>query len=203
MSPSSGSVTHWLGLLKAGDSAAAQPLWQRYFRRLVGLARLKLQGAPRRAADEEDVALSAFASFCRAAEAGRFPRLGDRDDLWQVLVLLTARKALRLVKQDRRQKRGGGRVLGEADLGAAGADEEAGLEQVIGDEPTPAFAAQVADECRRLLEMLGDDQLRALAVARLEGYSTAELAARLGVAPRTVERKLHKIRQAWSREVAP
>jgi DNA-directed RNA polymerase specialized sigma24 family protein len=203
MSPSSGSVTHWLGLLKAGDSAAAQPLWQRYFRRLVGLARLKLQGAPRRAADEEDAALSAFASFCCAVEAGRFPRLDDRHDLWQLLVLLTARKAVNLRKHEQRQKRGSGRVVAEADLGAEGTGEEAGLEQVIGDEPTPAFAAQVADECRRLLEMLGDDQLRALAVARMEGFSTGELADCLGVAPRTVERKLHKIREKWAREVPP
>src|SRR5262245_43324907 len=63
--PSAGSVTHWLGLLRAGDHAAAQPLWERYFSRLVGLARAKLQGLPRRAADEEDVALSAFDSFSR------------------------------------------------------------------------------------------------------------------------------------------
>ena len=54
---SSGSVTHWIGLLEAGDPAAAQKLWQAYFQRLVGLARKKLRGTPRRAADEEDVAL--------------------------------------------------------------------------------------------------------------------------------------------------
>jgi hypothetical protein len=69
----SGSVTHWLGLLKAGDHAAAQPLWERYFGRLVGLARARLRGARGHAADEEDVALSAFASFCKGAEQGRFP----------------------------------------------------------------------------------------------------------------------------------
>jgi WD40 repeat protein len=85
MPPPSGSVTHWLGLLRAGDAVAAQPLWEGYFRRLVGLARARLQGVPRRAADEEDVALSAFDSFCQGAQAGRFPRLADRDDLWQVL----------------------------------------------------------------------------------------------------------------------
>src|SRR5260370_3647008 len=91
---SAGSVTNWLGLLKAGDSAAAQPLWERYFRRLVGLARTKLRGTPRQAADEEDVALCAFDSFCRAAEQGRFPKLHDRHDLWRLLVSITARKAL-------------------------------------------------------------------------------------------------------------
>jgi DNA-directed RNA polymerase specialized sigma24 family protein len=200
---SSGSVTHWLGQLKAGDPAAAQPLWQRYFGRLVGLARGRLRGAPRRAADEEDVALSAFDSFCRAAEQGRFPRLDDRDDLWQLLVLLTARKAIDLAQREGRHKRGGGRVVPEADLEAAHGGDEAGLARVVGREPTPEFAALVAEECRRLLGMLGDDGLRALAVARLEGYTTEELAARFEVAPRTVERWLWKIRAAWSGEGAP
>ena len=42
------SVTHWIGQLRAGDPVAAQHLWEGYFRRLVGLARGKLQGLPRR-----------------------------------------------------------------------------------------------------------------------------------------------------------
>ena len=92
-----GSVTAWIEQLKAGDAAAAAPLWQGYFRRLVGLARQKLGAAPRGVADEEDVALSAFDSFCRAAAQGRFPRLDDRDDLWQLLVMITTRKAIDLV----------------------------------------------------------------------------------------------------------
>jgi hypothetical protein len=83
-----GSVTRWFGQLQAGDQAAAQQLWERYFRRLVGLARLKLRDAPCRSADEEDVALSAFDSFCRNAERGRFPQLADRNNLWRLLVVL-------------------------------------------------------------------------------------------------------------------
>src|SRR2546423_6809687 len=113
--PPDKSVTHWLNLLQSeGDAAAAQRLWERYFHRLVGLARAKLQGQPRRAADEEDVALSAFASFCRAAEAGRFPRLADRHDLWRLLVTLTERQASNLVRDEDRQKRGRGARPGEA-----------------------------------------------------------------------------------------
>src|SRR5437762_1798633 len=106
MSPE-GSVTGWLGQLRAGDAAAAQRLWERYFRSLVGLARARLQGAPRRAADEEDVALSAFATFCRNAEQGRFPQLHDRDGLWRLLMALTARKAAHLLRDQCRLKRGG------------------------------------------------------------------------------------------------
>jgi hypothetical protein len=201
MSSPSGSVTHWLGLLRAGDAVAAQPLWEGYFRRLVGLARARLLGVPRRTADEEDVALSAFDSFCQGAQAGRFPRLADRDDLWQVLVLLTARKAGRLRKHEQRQKRGGGRVQTEADLGGEDAEAEAALAEVVGREPTPDFAAQVAEECRRLLDLLKEDELRAVALARMEGYGHEEIAERLGCAPRTVQRKLGRIRSLWSREV--
>jgi hypothetical protein len=80
---SEGSITHWIGALKQGDPAAAQRLWNVYFYRLVVLARARLRDVPRRAADEEDVALSAFDSFCRGAERGRFAQLDDRDDLWQ------------------------------------------------------------------------------------------------------------------------
>jgi DNA-directed RNA polymerase specialized sigma24 family protein len=199
---SEGSVTHWLGRLRAGDHAAAQPLWERYFHRLVGLARQKLRDAPRRAADEEDVALSAFDSFCRGAEQGRFPQLQDRDDLWRLLFAFTARKAFDQVRDERRQKQGGGAVLGESALlgpeGSAG--EEAGLEQVLGREPTPAFAAEVAEQCQRLLGRLGDDELRAIARRKMEGDTNEEIAARLGCAVSTVERRLRLIRQTWEEE---
>jgi len=91
-----GSVTHWIGDLKSGGDSAAQHLWERYFERLVRLARKKLQNArrPRTAADEEDAALGAFDSFCRRVDRSRFPRLTDRGDLWRLLVVLTAPKAL-------------------------------------------------------------------------------------------------------------
>jgi DNA-directed RNA polymerase specialized sigma24 family protein len=194
-------VTHWLNLLKAGDRAAALPLWQRYFRLLVNRARANLGAAPRRVADEEDVALSAFDSFCRGAEEGRFPRLEDRKDLWRLLLVLTARKAARLVRDGLAQKRGGGKVCLEADL-PRGDDEDgdAGLAQAMGLDPTPELAAQVAEEYRRLLNKLGDDDLCAIAVWQMEGYSVDEIAAKLGRSVRTVARKLALIRELWREE---
>ena len=196
------SVTQWIDRLKAGDPDAAQKLWERYFRRLVGLARKKLCAAPRRAADEEDVALSAFDSFCRGAEQDRFPQLHDRLDLWQLLVLLTARKAFDLAQHERRQKRGGGAVLDEAALpcGADSSAQPAALEQIAGPEPTPAFAAQVAEECRRLLERLDSPELRTVALRKVEGYGNEEIAAQLGCGLRTVERRLRLIRSIWEQE---
>jgi DNA-directed RNA polymerase specialized sigma24 family protein len=194
------SVSVWISRLQAGDQTAAQPLWERYFRRLAGLARKKLQDLPRRALDEEDVALSVFDSFCRGAEQGRFPQLNDRDCLWRLLVTLTSRKASNVRRDHGRLKRGCGAVQGESAFGSP--SEEGGIGQLLANEPTPEFAAQVADECRRLLECLGDDELRQIAVWKMEGNSDAEIAARLGHVHRTVQRRLHLIRRIWKKEGA-
>jgi DNA-directed RNA polymerase specialized sigma24 family protein len=199
-----GSVTHRLGRLKAGDRAAAQQLWEGYFRRLVGLARTRLRAAPRRAADEEDVALSAFDSFCRGAEQGRFPRLNDRHDLWQLLVLLTARKASNLARDERRQRRGGGKVRNASAL--AGGEEgsaEWPLGNLVSREPDPEFAAQVAEQCRSLLERLENPALQEVAVWKMEGHTNEEIAARLNRSVATVERKLQLIRQIWGEAGEP
>jgi DNA-directed RNA polymerase specialized sigma24 family protein len=199
--PTSGSVTTWIGQLKAGDPAAAAPLWQGYFRRLVGLARQKLGAAPRGVADEEDVALSAFDSFCRAVAQGRFPRLDDRDDLWQVLMMLTARKAINLIERELSQKRGGGQVVSAAALGPpSGSSEADALAALPAPGPTPELAAEVAEECRRRLESLGDDDLRGVVVDKMEGYTNEEIAARRGWSLGKVERKLRLIRKTWERE---
>jgi DNA-directed RNA polymerase specialized sigma24 family protein len=190
-------ITLWIAQLKQGNPVAAQKLWDGYFPRLVGLARAKLRGMPRRAADEEDVALSAFDSFCRRAGRGQFPQLGNRDDLWQMLALITARKAVDQVQYDRRKKRGGGDVEGESAL--LGLDPAGlGFDGVVGFEPNPEFAVQMAEECRRLLDRLGDDDLRAVALWRMEDRTVEEIATLLGCVPRTVERKLRLIRGIWS-----
>jgi DNA-directed RNA polymerase specialized sigma24 family protein len=199
-----GSVTQWIHQLKAGDQAAFQKLWESYFRRLVGLARKRLQGAPRAAADEEDVALSAFDSFFRRAQEGHFPRLLDRHDLWQLLVLIAGRKASDLVRHERRGKRGGGKVHHASALpGGEGSERGALFADLIGREPEPALAAQVVEEYARLLDRLSDDMLRSVAVWKLEGYTNEEIAAKLGRVPATVERKLRVIRDAWEKEIAP
>jgi DNA-directed RNA polymerase specialized sigma24 family protein len=199
---SKGSITICLGKLKEGDPAAAQMLWESYFRRLVGLARRRLYGVPRRVADEEDVALSALDSVFRGVERGRFPRLQDRDDFWQVLAVVTARKAIDLANHERRQKRGGSAVTGEsARLGPDASDAAGpGLDQVIGPGLTPALAAQVAEEFQRRLDLLGDDVLRTVALRKLEGCTNDEIAAQLRCDRRTVERKLRLIRTVWQEE---
>src|SRR5207253_1791342 len=153
-------------------------LWDNYFDRLVNQARRKLGGNAPVTADEEDVALSAFESFFRRAREGRFPDLDDRDDLWKLLLSITGRKALNLIRNEHREKRGGGHVRQASALVAEG-DADA-FAAVLGREPTPELAAQLADECRRLLDGLDDAGLRAVAVAKMEGWTNAEIAGQRG-----------------------
>src|SRR5262249_46151238 len=157
---------------------AAQRLWGRYYPRLVALARQRLRAAARRVADEEDVALSAFDSFCAAAAQGRLPDLRDRNDLWGLLMTITARKAADLVNFHKRKKRGGGLVRGDSAL--AGSDDAGpGLDGMQGDDLAPDVAAQLAEEVERLLTRLDasqDPQLRQVAVWKMEGHANADIA---------------------------
>ena len=146
--------------------------------------------------DEEDATLSAFDSFCRGAAEGRFPSLGDRDDLWRLLVTMTARKVADQARREGRLKRGGGRVVGAE----AGFDDDDALERALGNEPTPEFARKSVNEYRRLFDSLGDDTLRVVALLKLEGYTNEEIAASLDCGLRSVERKLEVIRKRWLEE---
>jgi RNA polymerase sigma factor (sigma-70 family) len=194
---SDGSVSRWLTPLQQGDADAAHQLWQRYFASLVQMARKRLRQAPPRAADAEDVALSAFDSFCRNAERGSFPQLRDREDLWRLLAVITARKASHLLRDEGRQKRGGAvRKVETNDED----DDDAILEQTFSREPSPEMAVQMTEEYDRLLRLLNDDQLRQVAVWRMEGDSIEEIAAKAGCAPRSVKRKLQTIRVLWEHE---
>ena len=183
-------ISHWIARLKASDQASAQPLWECYYERLVRLARARLW--PGGVMDEEDIALSAFQSFCRGAAAGRFPRLSDRHDLWRLLLFITAQKVCDHVEHHRALKRGGG----AAHVGSVSLDE------VVSDEPTPEFAAMMAEQVERLLAHLDDATLRDIAIWKMEGFTNEEIAARLGCALKTVSNKLKLIRMKWEREAA-
>jgi DNA-directed RNA polymerase specialized sigma24 family protein len=191
-----GSVTHWIGDLKAGGDQAAQALWQRYFERLARRARAQLGDAPRAVADEEDVALSAFDHLCRGAAAGRFPKLDNRDDLWRLLATITAQKAVDLRRRQGRRKRDAGRTRGEVTKPGGDAEVNA-MAQQPDRGPSPEFVALMDEQYRHLLVRLGDDSLRQIAVWKMEGYSNEEIAQRLDCGLRTVERKLGVIRSIW------
>src|SRR5262249_30795648 len=138
-----------------------------------------------------------FHTFCQGVRDDRFPRLDDRDNLWALLVTITARKARRLRLYHLRDKRGGGKIRDEAALAGT---TEMSLEEFIADDPSPEVVAQAAEESERLLAGLPGKDWRALVQAKMEGYTNEEIAARLGCSLRGVERRLRLIREFWSRD---
>lgn len=179
------TVTHWLDGLREGDSMAAQKLWDRYFARLIRVAHARLQSiSPVREA--EDVALSAMKSLMIGIEAGKFSDLNDESNLWPLLVTITARKSYGEMRRQLAQKRS---VSSTEYLGS--------LRQVIGNEPSPDFAAEVADELERLVALSGEPMLATIAQRKLEGFSNEEIAQELDCSSKTIQRKLRRIRQEW------
>ena len=190
-------VTLWINQLRDADPRAAQQLWDHYCQRLYAVARKHLPAMTRRVYDEEDAAVSAFHSLCRGIAAKRFPDLDDRDNLWRLLVTITARKVSVRRRHDRRNRRDVGRTVDEAIL-ATPDNSTPGLDGLPAAEPTPQFAAEVAESCELLFARLTDRVLQQIARLKLEGYHNGEIADELGVTRRTIERKLGIIRRLWS-----
>ena len=197
------SVSMWISDMKAGKAAAVEPIWERYFERLVKMAGRRMGAASRRNADEEDVAVSVFDSLYRGAAAGRFEQLKTRDDLWRLLVAITGQKSVDQIRRQMSQKRGGGGVRGDSIFASPSDDGPQGFEQFLSAEPTPEFILVVEEQQQRLFGLLRDDVQRDIAQLRMEGHSNEEIAEKLNISIRTVERKLALIREAWELELLP
>jgi DNA-directed RNA polymerase specialized sigma24 family protein len=195
-----GSVTRWISQLQQDSAEAAQEqLWNRYFSRLVELARYRLGHSPRGAEDEEDAAIRSLACFFDRAQKGQFPELKDRHGLWLLLSKITVRQAINQRKKLSAHKRGGGKVRTESAWSKPGDEfgQLGGLAEVPSEEPTPEFLAQMVEQCTKLMSLL-PEELQEIARFKLEGYTNDEIAEKLGKVARTVERKLQQIRQLWS-----
>ena len=190
-------ITLWMNQLADESPEAAEKIWSHYFDKLVQYAGRKLGSAPRRDADEEDIALSAMHSLHRGVRAGRFPQFNSRDDLWKILLTITSNKAKQRIRHQMTQKRGAGEVRGESVFMTVDRTSMGIVEHAI-QEPTPEFAEAVTLECEDLLNQLGDQMLREIALLKLQGYSNQEIADKQDCAVRSVERKLNRIRAIWN-----
>lgn len=189
-------VTRWIRQLEAGDADSARPLWDHFCRKLMHFAGKKLSPKLRRTYDEEDVAVSAFHSLVRVIAVGRATDLTNRVNLWRLLVTITERKIANRIRDEGRDRRSMQRTVGEScfvSLDGSGA----GLDNFPGREPTPEFAAEFADLCGTLLDLLEDPTLREIAQLKLKDYHNEDIAVKLGVSRRTVERKLLVIQGFW------
>ena len=200
MLPTDASVTNWLRKLESGHDQAAQRLWDVFFERLVLLAQQRMRTSPHGTADAEDIALSAFASFCLGVQNQRFPELSDRNGLWRLLVSITLRKLLHMLRDQNRLKRGGDfRQIPEANDPSGGLTE---IEQIMAREPTPEIAAQLAEQYDHWMRALASEELVRLTQWKLEGFTNSEIAAKCGLTARTIERKLNLIRKILTQTVS-
>lgn len=192
------NVTRWVDELKQGDIAAAEKIWSRYCQELAAVARRRLSGLPLRMADEEDVVSEAFAAFLRGITKEQFFQLNNRTDLWQALVRFVDCSAKDCRRRQTAQKRGSGLVRGESVFDHPCQDSSApGLARMADVDSLPESAEAMV----RLLELrlgeLNDPRLREIALLKLEGYTTDEIADRLQISRRSVERKAQIIRSIW------
>lgn len=178
--------------------AAAHEIWVRFINRVVRTANNKLRNLPRRSIDEEDVAQSAFDAFFRGAKDDQFAKLDDRNDLWQVLAMLTERKAVKAMRRELAQKRGGGKVRGESIFENVLAESHGG--GIEAEDAYDEWADYFTRDVRQMLDML-DPLLQQIALLRLEGKNNPAIAQETGLTLRSTERKVRLIKDKWQAEL--
>jgi RNA polymerase sigma factor (sigma-70 family) len=178
--------------LRAGDDDAAQKVLDHYARRLIALARSRLDRLLCRKIDPEDVLQSVFKSFF-ARHAGGQVRLDTWDNLWGLLATITVRKCGRHAQY----YRAGMRDVRREALPAPG--DEAGQAWEAADrEPTPAETAVLVETVELLLRGMSERD-RQIVELRLQGYRSVEIAAQVGCTERSVQRVLERVRSRLER----
>ena len=190
-------VSLWIEQLAAADHDAASRLWAHFCQRLMVFARSRMSPSTRRIYDEEDAAVSAFRSLCRGIEAQRFPDVGDRGNLWALLVVITSRKIANQFRYEHQQRRNANQTLTESILQRSDGSSIGVLQSLPTQEPTPAFAAEVADMSEYLMSQLLESDLQKIVLLKLEGHTNEDVAEQLNITRRTVQRKLERIRRIW------
>jgi RNA polymerase sigma factor (sigma-70 family) len=174
--------------LRTGDPLVIQEFCGRYGAMLERLADKHLPAGLRRRVGPEDVVQSACRTFLRRAQHGEF-KLADSDGLWRLLCAITLTKVREQARFHLRKRRS---LKQESD-----ASPPTGMESGFGfvpvaAGPTPAEAAEFADQFQRILESL-DEEARQVVDLKLQDYTQAEIAERMGSSERTVRRIMKRI----------
>jgi RNA polymerase sigma-70 factor (ECF subfamily) len=180
----------WVEGLSEGDDSVVGEFWHDYGARLEALAASYLTSRMRRREGPEDVVQSVCRTFLRRSKDGQF-ELPDRDSLWRLLCAITLTKVREKVRFHGREKRSIGR---EQYL-----DDSRMAEPLMpAAEPSPAEAAEFADQMSRLLFEL-DEEERQVVTMKLEHHTHPEIAERLGCSERTVRRLVKRVQLRLTR----
>jgi RNA polymerase sigma factor (sigma-70 family) len=197
MQPNASFISQWLSSLDEQDSDNEQARWTEYLASLIARAERLTRDCPPGTIEAESVASSVFASLLRGVREGRLKTVHDHDTLWWLLLAMTRRKVADRIRRQTAQKRGGGTIPASLDL--AKAPET--FRELIAADSTPEYAVAMQDEYEFLLSRLRDARLRQIAVCKIEGYTSKEIADEIGVSKVTIDRKLKLIRETWEREL--
>ena len=189
-----GSISKAIAQNSQLDEEAAQLIWERYFEQLCRVASKKIYKRHRRLLDPEDIAGSAMFALIDGIKNERFHSVSNRDELWQMLVMIAARKAVSRARHLDRDKRGGARN-GDAVPNGQRLDQ---LAQYVDQSDDPAKFVEIEMTCRELLAALPDDNFREIALMRLAGFSNQEISVKFGCSTRTIDRKLVIVREVWN-----
>jgi DNA-directed RNA polymerase specialized sigma24 family protein len=196
-------LMRWFRDLEAGDSAAAHQLWNTLAQRIERFAARQMTPGERKVANEEDITIRVFKSVMLRAERGEFQQVQNYSELWGLLLTITKRKVLNHLRNHRRQKRGGGRVLGEGDLQRDDSDsssQDFGLANVPDSISDPQLEVLTMESIDGLLKSLGDPDLQHIVVLKFAGHSNEQISKEIKRSIATVERKLKMIRTIWSQQ---
>jgi len=195
-----GSITSLIQLVKNGDELAATRLCQRYWERLVRLVDRRISSDVRGVVGGDDAANMALKSFLVRIRDGRISGVDNRQQLEGILFSMTINKARDVWKHaTRKKRRPPGKIVNILDMGGVWDDSPK-----LGFDPEDPrsrndaeLAAVAAEQLQLLLDALEDTTLRQIAIMTLDGHSTGDIAEQLTCVPRTVQRKLNRIRAIW------
>lgn len=189
-------VSVWIEGLRSGDEQATRSVYNYFIDHLRKTVRRRISESTRPLYDEDDVAQSAFRSLYRGLAAGRYPDVQNRLSLWRLLLMIAARKVMYRHRHDAQEMRDRKQEI-PLSLVFQESDSSPGFEPTAR-IPTPEYTAEFEELCIELFQKLTDSTLVEIAELKLAGYETDEIATKLTYSPRTIRRKLERIRRLWS-----
>jgi RNA polymerase sigma-70 factor (ECF subfamily) len=173
--------------VQAGSESAAKDLFDKYCERLLRLAKRRIGQRMSSRFDPEDVVQSAFRTFFTRVKNDEF-EFAHEDDLFKLLVRLTVRKTLRRIQYHRADKRNP-----EVEMGHQSDGSEI-FAHVASGEPTAEVEVALLDEFEKFVGQLPDLDRQVLEL-KVQGYSTVEIADRLGTYDRKVRRIIERLEE--------
>jgi RNA polymerase sigma factor (sigma-70 family) len=179
---------------QAGSESAARDLFDKYCERLMKLAKRRIGQRMASRFDPEDVIQSAFRTFFTRVKNDEFT-FEQEDDLFKLLVRLTVRKTLRRIEHHNAAKR-------NPSLEAAQrTDDVEPFSLVAGQAMPPDMEVALIDEFQLLIGQLPELDRQVLEL-KVQGYTTVEIAEKLGSYERKIRRVLERIEKLSKGEEA-